>query len=85
MSKHPSWGYIIEQASDDTLNDLMGLCDVDPGEPDLCMACYAYHVLTKREEGERCDHNFFHPGDSEYVKWGAHRLCRLCGQIKEFT
>lgn len=39
----------VDEASTETLDAFMGLCDAEPAEPDKCLACYAYIVYCERE------------------------------------
>lgn len=38
----------IFNASNQTLDQIMGLCHVEPGEPDKCLACWAYDLRLQR-------------------------------------
>lgn len=42
----------VEAASDEVLGHLMGRCGVEPADPDVCLACYAYTLLSGREQAQ---------------------------------
>ena len=50
----PDWAKTradIESATKEQLDDVMGVCHMEDGDPDdKCLACYAYEVICKRED-----------------------------------
>lgn len=76
MSRHPTSAELLEYLPDDALDALMALCDVDPGEPEACIACGAYAEYTKRYKAE-CEHDWVDPSN-QAVFAGDYRLCTKC-------
>jgi hypothetical protein len=55
----PDWAKTwqdVKAATDEQLNDLMGVCHMEDGDPrGRCLACYAYRVACEREDAEKKD------------------------------
>jgi hypothetical protein len=54
-SSYPKTRAEVVQSPDWVLEALMAECSVDPGEPDECLACFAYRILSDREQEAKPD------------------------------
>lgn len=44
---------IVRRLQDETLDELMGLCHMEPAEPEICICCAAHEEACRREETKR--------------------------------
>jgi hypothetical protein len=51
----PKTRFEVASLPEEKLDEFMGMCDVDPAEPSVCLSCYAYQYAQEHEKLARPD------------------------------